>query len=132
MLPRKGLPPPLPLSLRERRHRPNRQQRAVRPPEGSMALSRLLPRFRAAHQEVLEMERRESWTRADLDALQLQRLNGVWEHARRHVPYYRALAARLDLPERFGSLPEYCQRVPLLDKQAVRGRRHDFLSERAE
>src|SRR5215212_7086155 len=96
-----------------------------------MRLLRCLPRFRAADRVVREMEQRERWSRGELEALQLERLNAVWQHARRYVRYYRELSAGLALPERFRSLDEFHGQIPLLHKQAVRDRPGDFLSERA-
>src|SRR3954463_11055871 len=96
-----------------------------------MTLLRLLPRFRAAYRALAELERRERWPRADLEGLQLERLNRVWLHARAHVPYYRRLAGRLGLPVRFAGLAEFQDRVPLLHKQHVRENPRDFLSDRA-
>ncbi|MEM6656070.1 MAG: hypothetical protein AAF596_09725, partial [Planctomycetota bacterium] len=75
---------------------------------------------------------RESWPRADITRLQLARLNAVWGHAIRHVPHYRALRQRLDLPPRFDSLDEYQDSLPVLTKEHVRSDGLSLLSERRE
>jgi phenylacetate-CoA ligase len=92
---------------------------------------RLLPRFRHAYRVLQTLEERERWSRAQIEALQLQRLNRVWGQARQHVPYYRNLAQSRPIPDRFQSLDEFKAAVPLLDKEAVRARPEDFLSDRA-
>jgi phenylacetate-CoA ligase len=94
-----------------------------------MTLMRFLPRFRRAYRALRELEAREGWSRPQIEALQLQRLNDLWGHAVRHVPYYRALRTRARLPERFASLAEFRASVPVLPKDAVRSRRQEFLSE---
>jgi phenylacetate-CoA ligase len=78
-----------------------------------------------------ELEARERWPRAAIEAWQLERLNAVWGHAVTHVPYYRRLRAERGLPAGFASLAEYRAAVPVLNKDEVKARRHDFLSERA-
>ena len=70
-----------------------------------MRLLRHLPRFRQAYRALGELEARERWSRPQVEAWQLERLNAVWAHARAHVPYYRRLAA--ELPPRFASLDEF-------------------------
>src|SRR4051812_9352969 len=110
---------------------PARRARASARGSVGMGLLRRLPRFRAAERAVREMEQRERWPRADLEALQLERLNTVWQHARTEVRYYAELSARLGLPKRFASLEEFHLRMPLLNKQAIRERPGDFLSRRA-
>ena len=40
-----------------------------------------------------ELERRETWSRSEVEAFQLDRLNALWLDAVAHVPYYRQLAA---------------------------------------
>jgi phenylacetate-CoA ligase len=96
-----------------------------------MRLLRLLPRFRHAYRELDLLAAREGWSRAEVEAWQLQRLNAVWEQARAHVPYYRDLAVRLGLPESFASLAEFQAAVPVLPRPEIKARPRDFLSERA-
>ncbi len=73
-----------------------------------MTLLRLLPRFRKAYREMNVLAARERWSRGEVEAWQLERLNAVWKHAVAHVPHYRQLIARLNLPPRFiGTTHEY-------------------------
>lgn len=74
------------------------------------------------------LEEHEQWSRSELKALQLERINQVWDHAVTHVPYYRRLFHDRDLPRRFESLTQYCAAVPVLDKTTVRN--DTLLSER--
>lgn len=97
-----------------------------------MNLLRLLPRFRRAEREMTVLESRERWSRGEIEAFQLDRLNGVWGHAVAHVPYYRGLRADRRLPGRFASLDEFRAAVPVLSKAAVRANPSVFLSERAQ
>ena len=94
-------------------------------------LIRLLPRFRRARAELATLAARERWSRPEVEAYQLERLNAVWGHAVAHVPHYRRLAAERRLPPCFGSLAEFRGCVPVLTKAEVRARPMDFLSERA-
>jgi phenylacetate-CoA ligase len=77
------------------------------------------------------LEAREKWSRADIEAFQLERLNRVWQHATAHVPYYRKLQAMTRLPPRFASVADFQTVLPILPKESVRARGRDFLSERA-
>lgn len=97
-----------------------------------MTLLRYLPRFRAAYRALPDLERREGWPRAELEAFQLARLNEVWRHAVRYVPVYRQLARQRRLPDHFDSLPEFQAIVPLADFDLLRQTPEAFLSERAE
>lgn len=97
-----------------------------------MTILRYLPRFREAHRAMAVLEARESWSRADIEAFQLERLNAVWAHAVAHVSRYRDLRNKLRLPPTFRSLAEYQHAVPVLSKAMVRQMPHAFLSERAE
>jgi phenylacetate-CoA ligase len=94
-----------------------------------MAIAGYLPRFRKAYQSFAELELRENWTRAQIEAFQLERLNDVWSHAVVYVPYYRRLSEVKSLPDRFKSLEEYSSTVPLLDKDLVRANPTDFFSD---
>lgn len=97
-----------------------------------MTLLKHLPRFRHAYRELDLLSARERWLRAEIEAYQLERLNVLWDHAVRHVPYYRALAAESRVPPRFSTLAEFQARIPVLQKQTVREQRDRFRSERAE
>jgi phenylacetate-CoA ligase len=102
------------------------------PIEARVAFLKLLPRFRRAYDEMEPLAFRERWPRADIEAFQLERLNSVWAHASRHVPWYRELAARTGAPERFDSLEAFRDVVPVLSKSEVGERPEAFLSELAE
>lgn len=93
-----------------------------------MQLLKLLPRFRDLNSALREYEERERWSATEIQTYQLERLNRVWAHARRKVPFYRELSNIHDLPEQFGSLDEYSQQMPLLSKQHVRRSPHRFIS----
>lgn len=79
-----------------------------------------LPRFRRAAAELPVLAERESWTRSAIETFQLERLNKVWEAARIHVPYYRALADQRSLPSKFCALDQFRHSVPRLSKASVR------------
>lgn len=85
---------------------------------------RHLPRFRAARRAMDVLADRETWSRSDIEAFQLGRLNAVWAHAVKHVPYY----SRFHLPQRFASLDEYTAVMPILEKDDVRRHHADLLS----
>lgn len=93
-----------------------------------MTLLRWLPRFRAAGQTMREMEARERWSRPEIEVFQLDRLNRLWGHARTAIPYYSRLTAEHRLPDRFHSLADYENRMPVLPRVKVRDRPDDFLS----
>lgn len=97
-----------------------------------MRLLKFHPRFRGISRELRQMEARENWPRADIEGLQLERLNDVWSHAITHVPHYRSLCSRLKLPGRFQSLGEFQALVPILPREIVRGNPREFLSEQLE
>ena len=96
-----------------------------------MNVLRYLPRFRKAYREMAALEARESWSRAEVEEHQLERINEVWSHAVVHVPHFRRLAQAEALPHRFTSLDEYRAAVPVLPKTLLQERPNDFLSERA-
>lgn len=96
-----------------------------------MSLVRLIPRFRKAYAALTELANRETWSRAEIEAYQLERLNETWAHAVQHVSYYRRLTERENLPQRFANLQEFCATVPILPKSAVRADRMQFLSDMA-
>lgn len=86
-----------------------------------------LPRFRRVRRKMRDIERWRQWTETERRAFQLDRLNAVWDHARRHSSYYRILAADLRLPPRFDSLDEFCLRMPLLERDTLRKRSRELL-----
>ena len=93
-----------------------------------MQILKMHPFFRKASHVMNVLEEREQWSRSELEALQLERINQVWDHAVNHVPYYRRLFRERDLPRRFESLNQYRATVPVLDKTTVRN--DTLLSER--
>jgi phenylacetate-CoA ligase len=96
-----------------------------------MSLLRYLPRFKAAKESLAELEVRESWSREQIAAYQVDRLNRLWADAIQHTPFYRELAKTNRLPFEFDSLSHFQSVYPILDKNLVRIRPRDFLSERA-
>jgi phenylacetate-CoA ligase len=96
-----------------------------------MSLLRHLPRFKAARQAFAELDARESWSREQIAAFQLERLNQLWSGAIEHVPYYRECAEKHGLPREFSSLSHFQSTCPILNKDLVRTRQRDFLSVRA-
>jgi phenylacetate-CoA ligase len=96
-----------------------------------MTILRYLPRFRRAYRELQAFEDRENWSRAEIEAYQLERINEVWRQAVSHVPYYGQLQQQQRLPLQFGRLSEFCATVPVLTKQQVRDNPEAFLSKRA-
>lgn len=97
-----------------------------------MQIARHLPRFRKAYRSFEELEARENWTRSQIEAFQLERLNETWRHAIAHVAYYRQLQAQRQLPHRFQSLTEFAEIVPRLDKMYLRKNPHEFLSDQPQ
>lgn len=93
---------------------------------------RWLPRFRAAYRGLEMLRARENWSREQIQAFQLERLNLLWQHAAAYVPYYRGLKTDLNLPVRFCSLEEFTERMPMLSKSTVRNSNARFVSERAD
>ncbi len=96
-----------------------------------MKLLRYLPRFQQAYRQQEVLAQREQWSRCEIEAWQLERINRVWQHALEHVPYYQKLAARHRLPPRFTSLEQYRERVPLVTKAPMKQRPEQFLSRQA-
>src|SRR5215204_2263387 len=96
-----------------------------------MNLLSLIPRFRKAQRAMDALERREHWSRQEIEAFHLERVNELWRSASRHVPYYRRLAQELRLPPRFASLEDFKSLMPVLPKAPVRADRRTFLSDRA-
>ena len=92
---------------------------------------RLLPRFRRAARAIEVLEQRESWTRPQIEAWQLEKLNKLWSHAVAHVPYYGRLLREYNLPAKFSSIAEFSNTVPLLPRLVVRDESKYFLSDQA-
>ena len=89
---------------------------------------RWLPRFQKATRAIQVLAERERWSRSRIDALQLDRLNQLWEYAVSHVPYYQWLAKDHQLPVRFSSLEEFSQTMPVLRKSTIKQDSQAFLS----
>lgn len=96
-----------------------------------MNILSFLPRFRAAEKALAELETREAWTREQISAFQLFRLNQLWSDAILHTAHYRNLAKSRSLPGQFTSLEHFQATCPILDKNLVRTGQRDFLSEKA-
>jgi phenylacetate-CoA ligase len=92
---------------------------------------RWLPRFRHAARAMDVLQQRESWSRAQIEAWQIEKLNELWSHAVAHVPYYSRLACEHSLPAKFASIAEFSNSVPLLPRLDVRDDPKDFLSAQA-
>lgn len=87
-----------------------------------MRILRWLPRFRKAAQALHALKERESWSRAQIDAWQLERLNKLWADAIVNVPYYIDLQRTHGLPKQFSDLNEFSSTVPTLNKAVIRER----------
>lgn len=95
-----------------------------------MNVAALLPRFREAQRSLGALEERESWSRAQIEDYQLDRLNAVWRHATTYVPYYRQMASERGLPESFRSLRDFVAGVPLLRRSQIQTNARAWLSEK--
>ncbi len=93
-----------------------------------MHIAKLLPRFHQLDRVLQSFEQRENWSASDLQNYQLERLNKIWAVARTSVPHYVKQSHELGLPDRFGSLQEYSQRMPLLKKSMVRDTPQEMIS----
>lgn len=89
---------------------------------------KLLPQFRNLDRQLAILAEREQWSRAEVESLQLERLNTLWQQARTDVPYYEALAASRRLPPKFQSLAEFTALVPRLTKADIRVNQQRLLS----
>ncbi len=98
----------------------------------SMSLLKHLPRFKAARRSQAELEVRENWSREQIAAFQLQRLNQLWGNAIAHTSFFRECARTRGLPGEFSSLSHFQAVCPILNKDLVRTRQNDFFSDVAE
>ena len=85
-----------------------------------MHILKIHPYFRKAQRVMELLEEHEQLSRSELAALQLERINQVWNHATKHVPHYRGLFHERNLPKVFESVNEFCSSVPVLDKTTIR------------
>lgn len=67
-----------------------------------------------------DMEASQYWPLDKLEALRVSRLKALLHHTGAHVPYYRDLFARLGFDPAKVSSTEDLQRLPFLDKAAIR------------
>lgn len=96
-----------------------------------MTLLRFIPHFRRAQSALQTLENRESWSRDDIAAFQLEKLNALWKQGVEQTRIYQKLQRELRLPRQFSSVQEFSQLVPPLAKKAVQQSRHDFLAANA-
>lgn len=96
-----------------------------------MSIARFLPRFRRAQRVQAQLEQREHWTRENIEAFQLGRINRIWRHAIRNVPYYANLHRARNLPDRFDRLAAFQFHVPRLTKEYLAANPYEFLSRSA-
>src|SRR3954453_8049953 len=94
-----------------------------------MPLVRQLPRFRQAYRELARLEQRENWSRNEIEAYQLERVNSLWSSACEHTRHYRELRQRRSLPLSFRSLDEFYSTVPILTKDGMRREPEAFRSD---
>ena len=93
-----------------------------------MAIARYLPRFRQARRALGQLGERESWTRDQIQAHQIARINQIWKHAKEKVPHYHSLAGGRSLPEQFENLEHFRDSLPILPKAQLRSESEQFLS----
>lgn len=76
---------------------------------------------RRARELYLELKQTEQWSRGALEELQLIKLQRLLQHAYSHVPYYRDAMDKAGIhPEEISSVGDL-GRLPLLEKNDVRG-----------
>lgn len=78
-----------------------------------------------------EMEQSQFWPLEKLEALRVARLKAQLIHAGTHVPYYRDLFAHLGFEPASVTSTADLQRLPFLDKAAIRANTEALKSERA-
>jgi phenylacetate-CoA ligase len=78
-----------------------------------------------------EMEQSQYWPLERLEALRVARLTALLTHAGTHVPYYRDLFAGLGFDPASVSYTADLQRLPFLDKTAIRTNTEALKSDRA-
>ena len=86
----------------------------------------IVPRFRVLSRELEARADFSALPKPIRDRRRLERLNDRWCTAVHEAGYYRELARKLGLPERFDSLQEFAEVVPVTPRQAVRDRPDDF------
>jgi len=93
-----------------------------------MQFLKLLPRFWRISRVLDELEAREQWSRTEIEAWQLERVNRLWASAVSRTQYYSELARAGRLPDRFSTLQEFRQRVPRLTKARVAADKSNLLA----
>ena len=91
-----------------------------------MRIAKFLPRFRKAQRVLGELAERESWSRGQIEAFQLARINQLWKHAKENVPHYRSLASAKALPPQFENLEHFRDSLPILPKAQLRAESDRF------
>jgi len=78
------------------------------------------------------MEETQWWSRARIEAMQVQRLRTLLLHASEHVPYYRQLYARIGFDaSRVQALTSLCS-LPVLRKSHINDHRDSFCADDAQ
>ena len=90
-------------------------------------------RYGAHYRRTLErIAERDTWTGGRMEEYQAHRLREIVERAYRHVPYYQSLFRRLGpTPADFASAADL-QKLPVLEKEALRAAPEQFLDERLD
>lgn len=78
-----------------------------------------------------QLEKTQWWSRAQIEQLQLGRLQRLLSHAQAHVPYYRTLFAEIDFKPTAIKAMADLQKLPLLDKAKIRNHIDALKSENA-
>ena len=92
------------------------------------AAAKYARRFRRIEEEIRLRRAFETRSREEIRAYQLERFNRLWLSSIQTVPYYQDLARRMKLPERFSSLDEVRELVPVLEKASIQDHPERFLS----
>ena len=93
-----------------------------------MKLLRILPRFQHAYRSLDELAQRETWSRSQIAAFQLERINELWTQATTRVPYYHDLQTKGKLPQHFRDIAEFHACVPIVPKSELRRHAGSFLA----
>lgn len=80
-------------------------------------------------QHLQDLRRWASFSEAQVERLQAERLADMLEHAYRHVPYYREVLGQAGVVDETGVILERFDRVPLLDKDVIRKRFDELRSD---
>jgi phenylacetate-CoA ligase len=85
-------------------------------------------RYSGSHyREILEQVRRcRSWSPAEVEAHQSERLHEMIKHCRSAIPYYQQQFAEYGLHENDITATEHITRLPILEKQMLKAHSHLF------